>query len=350
MAWDRRWKRRVDVRGLCIREDNGEVFVAGALSHRGVAVLDVTTGRLEQARELSSGLNLGMPFALTADLLIVPLVNVGVVALDRRSIASEPVWQYPVGPGICGVSVSEGAVYVSRWDSAASPGSGGGLARLDAGTGQPMWDKPIGFVGTSPTVADGNVYVGLDGLGEWAASGADGTRLWNQTPPRRVINQGNATVHEDVVYFNDDDKPGTAAAVYALNAGDGAPRWTTRLDGEAPKTNLLLHQRRVYTATEWTLYALDIDNHGAEVWRVELGTARAWRPKWPGWLQVHDGWIHVHTEKGLRRFSVTNGKEKKPVKFSMQLQSYRIEGNSLYVALGSDTGGKQKVAAYDWVR
>jgi outer membrane protein assembly factor BamB len=90
----------------------------------------------------------------------------------------------------------------------------------------PDWTATTrGFVDSSPTVANGMVYVGSDDHQFYAFDAATGKLLWKGGPARNVV-RSSPTVANGVVYVGSDD-----GKMYAFNAsgcskGQCQPLWT----------------------------------------------------------------------------------------------------------------------------
>jgi outer membrane protein assembly factor BamB len=107
----------------------------------------------------------------------------------------------------------------------------GSVIALDAGTGAKLWEQKLGApVHTSPTVADGRVYVtDTDGV-VLCLSSADGSTLWSyhgvpQQGTGFMTNLGPAVTGDLVVV------PFTSGDMVALKVDNGAPQWTDTLNG-----------------------------------------------------------------------------------------------------------------------
>lgn len=131
------------------------------------------------------------------------------------------LWTFTSGNAIVSSpAVSKGTVYFGSED--------GNLYALNATTGGVVWNVPVGAEFSSPTVANGIVYIGGNN-GLYALNASTGTILWNVPS---LSNYGSsAAVADGVVYI------GTANDIlYALNASTGSILWTTQVLGNGPIT------------------------------------------------------------------------------------------------------------------
>lgn len=136
---------------------------------------------------------------------------------------------------------------------------------VDASAGIEQWrfEADGGF--TTPTVAEGTVYIGNSGFGEgtlFALDGEDGTGQWQFATDGGLV--APPVVADGTVYVGDLD-----GTVYAIDAEEGAERWSVTLDGSqwcAPTVD----SETVYTAVGGMMYALDTAD-GSTRWSFEIG-------------------------------------------------------------------------------
>lgn len=108
-------------------------------------------------------------------------------------------------------TVADGAVYVGGGD--------GRVYAVDLGTGQARWSHATGSrVRSSPAVAEGTVYVGSFDGQVYALDAATGAERWRYQTGDVV--QSSPAVWDDAVYVGS-----RAMAVFALDAKTGALRW-----------------------------------------------------------------------------------------------------------------------------
>ena len=120
-------------------------------------------------------------------------------------------WSYTTGGGVVGAA--NGVVYVGSNDH--------NQYALNASTGAPLWSYATGDVGTSPTVANGVVYVSP--YSDWysnlyALNASTGAELWSYSD-RGFLS--SPAVANGVVYIGSWDHK-----VYALNAKTGKKLWS----------------------------------------------------------------------------------------------------------------------------
>jgi outer membrane protein assembly factor BamB len=144
---------------------------------------------------------------------------------------------------------------------------------VDASTGALLWSYPTGNVATSsPTVADGVVYVGsgdghysfpdTTGSVVYALNATTGALVWNYTTGSPLVS--SPAVADGEVFIGSADD-----GIYALNASTGAVIWTCNI--------LIFHSSPavvggvVYVGSADTnVYALNATT-GAVIWKQEAG-------------------------------------------------------------------------------
>jgi outer membrane protein assembly factor BamB len=119
-------------------------------------------------------------------------------------------WSYTTGGGVVGAAaVANGVVYVGSNDH--------NQYALNASTGAPLWSYATGDVGTSPTVANGVVYVSP--YSDWysnlyALNASTGAELWSYSDRGFLSSPAvaNGVVYVGTEVFN---------SLVALNASTG---------------------------------------------------------------------------------------------------------------------------------
>lgn len=154
------------------------------------------------------------------------------------------------------------------------------ILAVDAETGEERWRAPTygtrdrvnGFMTSSPTVADGTVYVATDNGVFQALDAATGEQRWqfdvfrpDPTAPSREGNynhfSGSPAVFEDRVYAVNANKH-----LYAVNVATGEVRWTRELVFHLRDQPTVAHDTLFVTAQR-DFYALD-PGDGTTQWRL----------------------------------------------------------------------------------
>lgn len=162
-----------------------------------------------------------------------------------------------------------------------------GITAVDAETGSVQWsirDPEAGALHTPAVVGD-TVYV-TSRLGSvYALDAGDGDRQWRYTPEkhnRDISIHSSPTIAEGTVYIGvEADKPSTTHSadgrVYALDASEGTKQWQT--DTQYPvKRSLAIDGETLYGGSvspnpvpegNGAMWAVDMDD-GATRWRTEM--------------------------------------------------------------------------------
>jgi outer membrane protein assembly factor BamB len=169
--------------------------------------------------------------------IALPIVHDGkVFTLDREgvvtafSIGGGQVWRTDLTPenekskaGFGGGIAAEGnQIFVAT--------GYGTLVALNAGSGKPNWTQKLNVpVRSSPTVANGKVYVVNTDSEVFALAAQNGQELWRGRglpEPASVLSNVSPAVSGDTVVVSY-----ASGEISALNAANGEPRWTDSVSG-----------------------------------------------------------------------------------------------------------------------
>ncbi|MFB6876424.1 PQQ-binding-like beta-propeller repeat protein [Streptomyces sp. NPDC056323] len=159
-------------------------------------------------------------------------------------------------------------------------------------------------VTSSPTVADGVVYIGSDDKNVYALDAATGKKKWAYATGRKV--EAAPTVAGGVVYAGSLDN-----SVYALDAATGKKKWA-HAAGHAVRSAPTVAGRVVYVGSESGVFALDTAT-GDQKWRFDtLGGSLFSSPAVVGG-DVYVGNIHsvyaLDAATGARKWIFGTGSE-----------------------------------------
>ncbi len=122
-----------------------------------------------------------------------------------------------------------------------------------------FWNKrPYQF--STPLVADGRLFVGVDAGLFYAFDVERGKKLWKFKTKGSV--QSKAAFFNATVFFGD-----AKGVLYALDAADGTVKWERPLDTEVLAAPLILGTRLYIPTMSGRLYALDTST-GVEYWHT----------------------------------------------------------------------------------
>ena len=185
-------------------------------------------------------------------------------------------WKYTTR-GYVGSSpaVADGRVYV------ASGEGDGRVYCLDAYTGAHIWNYTTGFgLWSSPAVADGRVYVG--GGRVYCLDAYTGAHIWNYT----ASGGSSPAVANGRIYVGSGD-----GNVYCLDAYNGARIWNYSTGNEVTSSPAVVGGRVYVESYDGNVYCLDAYT-GAHIWNYTIGDT--------GWSSpaVVDGRVYVGSYDG----------------------------------------------------
>ena len=104
----------------------------------------------------------------------------------------------------------------------------GTIIALDAGTGQPVWNKKLNIpIREAPTAADGRVFVVNSESELYCLKATDGSELWTQKglpESAAVLTSASPAVAGNLVYV-----PYPSGEITAIDVKSGQPKWTDSL-------------------------------------------------------------------------------------------------------------------------
>lgn len=169
-------------------------------------------------------------------------------------------------------TVAQGLVYIGttgEFDSAPG-GENGGLYAIDGETGDPVWSFNRPWISTAPTFANGIVYAGgaVDTeFGDetlYAVSGRNGDELWQFTPQSGAIT--TPTVADGTLYIGTEgtfDDEATDAALYAIDAATGDQEWAFTNPQSAAGTPTVVGDPRTGNSIDSLTLQGTFDHHGS---------------------------------------------------------------------------------------
>ncbi|AZQ71347.1 serine/threonine-protein kinase [Streptomyces luteoverticillatus] len=235
-------------------------------------------------------------------------------------------WSFATGSGVdSSPSVAEGIVYVGSND--------GKLYAVDAGTGRQRWAFPTDdHVGSSPTVANGVVYVGSQDTKVYAVDAITGRQRW--AFPTTASVYSSPVVADGIVYV------GSGVKLYAIEADTGKQRWASSLDGLAASTPMVVGGI-VYAGTSFQLCAVDADT-GKQRWAFPTSGGASSSAAVAGGVVYVAGWegklYAVEADTGKQRWTFsTSGRVYSSPTVADGVVYVGGMDHKLY-AVGADTG------------
>lgn len=244
---------------------DGTVYVGG--HGESVYAFDAGSGELRWRSPV--GRSVVSSPTVVDDTVYVGCLDEHVYALDSESgtrrwkrklhyrVQSSPT----VDDGVVFVCAGDPGWVVSNGDSHRPPGS---LWTLDAGTGERIWSGTGGPI-SSPTVADGTVYIGDNTGTVYARDVQDGSIVWEFDTNGRIWS--SPTVADGRVFVGSSDE-----RVYALDATTGRKQWASEI-GTVSRSSPTVVDGTLFVQASGGLYALDAGVSGSSKGsRVRLGT------------------------------------------------------------------------------
>jgi outer membrane protein assembly factor BamB len=169
-------------------------------------------------------------------------------------------WSYGTGDDVGGApAIENGVVYVGSED--------GYLYAIDAANGDLRWQKDVGgaVVQSSPTVVGDRIYLGVYGTNTTIAINTTTHDIvWNTTLDDRVYS--SPTVANGTVYVGDG-----GGTVHALEAESGNTTWTNTTGAKIRSSIALANGTAVVTSTDGSVYAFSA-SRGIQYWRYDTGS------------------------------------------------------------------------------
>jgi PGF-CTERM protein len=202
-----------------------------------------------------------------------------IYALDAGS--GDEVWTVgDTGTIRSSPTVADGTVFIPTYDNL--------LYALDAGTGTEEWTYDVGRASRSePTVSDGTVYLGHQNNQVEAIDAETGDQEWSFDTEAVW---GGPTVAGDTVFVGAGPKFASAGPgfFYALDADSGEERWSFELSARVDSSPTVVDGIVYFGCDDNKVYALDAGVDGSsEGSRVRLET-----------LGHHDGFRETTDETG----------------------------------------------------
>lgn len=227
---------------------------------RSLVARDAATGRVRWTTRVSNGGSLGVP-TVVDDRLIVQSYGL-LFAFDRRT--GKRQWEHDIGRGPPGSPVVvDGVAYLangsfSDWSAE--------VFAVDVATGEERWRTDLGAgevnLRGSVAVADGTMFV-VDG-DLVALDVADGSEIWRiafEAPAETTPSVANGTV-----YVTDTD-----GTLHAVTAAEGTEQWSVEVGEPERGTAAAIAGEEVYVGTETGLHAFTTD--GTKRWQSDVTRA-----------------------------------------------------------------------------
>ncbi len=252
------------------------------------ALTPVNVAMLAQAWKANTGGSIGSAPTVANGIVYINSSSGKMYAISAGT--GEVLWNKPIGSYDFGnaPTVANGVVYMGGFDHK--------LYALDSETGATLWTAPTGGrIGSSPTLANGVIYIGSDDGTLYAFDAATGATRWSV--PTGSFIRSSPAVANGVVYVGSDDNN-----LYAIKADTGAILWKV-LSGDKIRSSPAVANGVVYVGSDDNnLYAIKADT-GTILWKVLSGGKIRSSPA------IANGVVYVGSEdRKLYAFDAATGK------------------------------------------
>jgi outer membrane protein assembly factor BamB len=196
------------------------------------------------------------------------------VALDL--LTQKTRWTFDLGgyPVRASPAVDERTVYI---------GNGFNVFAIDANSGLKKWKSSIDYAGeSSPTIADGVVYVASKENHLYAFDADSGKQLWTYKTDGLLF--GSPSVSEAAVVIGGDD-----GDLFAVDRENGHLIWKLTLDSGIFSTPAIADGRIFVTTRDKSTVAVGLES-GEEIWSYPVGGSAS--------PAVADGVVYVGSDDG----------------------------------------------------
>lgn len=229
-------------------------------NHRTLVARDAATGRVQWLRTADRGGAVTHP-TVVGDTLLAQSYTI-LFAFDRTT--GDQRWELDIGQGSPGSPVVvDGTAYLANGSYASGPSE---AFAVDVTTGEEQWRVELGsgmpHLRGSVAVADGSVFV-VDG-DLVALDVTDGSERWRVTFDAPA--ETTPTTADGMVYVTD-----TTGTLHAVSAADGTEQWAADVGEPVRGTAAAVADDEVYVGTESGLVALTTG--GSDRWQFSLSRA-----------------------------------------------------------------------------
>ena len=246
----------------------------GAPMHAGVLAGPVLAGNPYRAWRYDTGGDLRSTPAISGAVAYFGTREGYLIALDL--LTRQPKWSFDLGgyPVRASPAIANRTVFIAN---------GFSVFAIDADTGLQRWKFTMDYAGeSSPTVADGVVYVASKENHLYAIDAASGEQIWFFKTDGLLF--GSPSVTDDQVIIGGDD-----GDLFAIDREHGHLDWKLTLDSGIYSTPALADGRVFVTTKNKTTVAVDLKT-GDELWSYPVGGSAS--------PAVADGVVYIGSDDG----------------------------------------------------
>lgn len=171
--------------------------------------------------------------------------------------------------------------------------------KLDAKTGKQVWAKKVGgAVRSSPVVDGGLVYFGCADQNGYALSTDTGQTAWS-SPTQGSITASPTVFNGQALFASSDN------SLYSFNATSGKREWSERLPSDPSASPPIFGGSSLYVGSGDTLYALQ-ERGGRVRWSQRLSGELSTPPTYGGgsvYVATEDRAVYAFNDRGRLRWS-----------------------------------------------
>jgi outer membrane protein assembly factor BamB len=246
----------------------------GAPMHTGVLAGPSLDGNPYRAWRYDAGSDLRSTPAISGAVAYFGTNDGYLIALDL--LTKKPKWSFDLGgyPVRASPAIAGRTVYLAN---------GFSVFAIDADTGNQRWKFAMDYAGeSSPTVADGVVYVASKENHLYALDAETGKQVWFYKTDGLLF--ASPSVTDKVVVIGGDD-----GDLFALDRENGRVVWKIALDSGIYSTPAIAGGRVYVTTRNKTTVAVDLEN-GDEIWSYPIGGSAS--------PAVADGVVYIGSDDG----------------------------------------------------
>jgi outer membrane protein assembly factor BamB len=246
----------------------------GAPAHTGVLAGPGLDGNPYRSWRYDTGEDLRSTPAISGAVAYFGTRDGYLVALDL--LTKKPKWTFDLGgyPVRSSPAVDGRTVFI---------GSGFNVFAVDADTGVQRWKTKMDYAGeSSPTIADGVVYIASKENHLYALDAESGEQIWFYKTDGLLF--GSPSVTDDAVLIGGDD-----GDLFAIDRENGHLHWKVTLDSAIYSTPAIAEGRVFVTTNAQTVSAVDLET-GDLIWSYPVGGSSS--------PAVADGVVYVGSDDG----------------------------------------------------
>ena len=251
------------------------------ISQAGISCFNTSNGEQIWNQRLQYGFGAEVAPAVSGGYVYTPM-------LAYNASTGELVLNYTDSWGGTSPTVANGMIYLGyRYADV----DRGGVFALDASTAAVKWNFTAGHVSSSPTVAYDRVYFSSWDGNVYALDALSGAKVWNQRASGLLRDSSPAVVDGHVFI-------GSSTNVYAFDALTGAKIWSYPTSGSGYSSPAVANGYVYVGSLDANIYALNAST-GEQIWNATVGGSSS--------PSVADGVVYTGDSYKILAFNATTG-------------------------------------------